>query len=474
MISKDIKIDFSKELFRWGPIPGYLIFLSVFMDVVYVDFIKRFGSRWPDALFLFKKGQTSFMNEDEPLKVVAEEVFKKNVLDRSVYDALYTEWQEDANLLKTYQASLNDKILSGYSEKELLEGWDKLIVLYKKFLTIGMIPEFANYGSLPMLERKLREVIKDENTFADAMEVLTAPEKPSFYQNEEIALSKSDDLEAHYLDYFWLKNSYGGAERLPKDYFEKRKSEIPNDFEALVKLKLKETGQRKAELKERLKLSDEVMNIAQAISGAIEWQDERKGYIFEVIYYEELFLKEISKRYGYDLESLHYARVSEISDILKGVELKDELLRREKQGAGLYCSVPTTLLAQEDFDKFWSEYVNAKAEGEVKELKGSVACKGTGGIVRGIIRIVLDPRKISEMKPGEILVAAMTSPEYVFAMKSASAVITDHGGLTSHAAIVSRELNVLCVIGTKYATQVLTDGDEVEIDPDSGIVRIIK
>ncbi len=68
----------------------------------------------------------------------------------------------------------------------------------------------------------------------------------------------------------------------------------------------------------------------------------------------------------------------------------------------------------------------------------------------------------------------MTSPEYVFAMKKASAIITDTGGLTSHAAIVSRELKKVCVVGCRIATAVLHDGDLVEVDGEKGVVRKCK
>jgi len=75
------------------------------------------------------------------------------------------------------------------------------------------------------------------------------------------------------------------------------------------------------------------------------------------------------------------------------------------------------------------------------------------------------------MRPGDILVSHMTDPEIVVAMKKAGAIITDMGGITCHAAIVSRELGIPCVIGTKIATKVFKDGDEVEVDATKGVVR---
>jgi hypothetical protein len=68
----------------------------------------------------------------------------------------------------------------------------------------------------------------------------------------------------------------------------------------------------------------------------------------------------------------------------------------------------------------------------------------------------------------------MTRPEFVPLMKKAGAIITNEGGITCHAAIIARELKKPCIIGTKIATQVLKDGDFVEVDADAGVVRILE
>ena len=78
--------------------------------------------------------------------------------------------------------------------------------------------------------------------------------------------------------------------------------------------------------------------------------------------------------------------------------------------------------------------------------------------------------QIGEAQEGDIIVSTMTTPDFVPAMQKAAAIITDEGGITCHAAIVARELNKPCVIGTKFATEILKDGDEVEVDADNGIV----
>jgi len=70
-------------------------------------------------------------------------------------------------------------------------------------------------------------------------------------------------------------------------------------------------------------------------------------------------------------------------------------------------------------------------------------------------------------------VTSMTRPEFVPLMKKAAGVVTDEGGISCHAAIISRELGIPCIIGTKTATRRLKDGDQVEVNADRGIVKII-
>ena len=109
-------------------------------------------------------------------------------------------------------------------------------------------------------------------------------------------------------------------------------------------------------------------------------------------------------------------------------------------------------------------------ESNVSEVKGQSAYPG---VVKGSVRIVLSLADSKNIKEGEVLVSTMTDPSYLPAMKRAIAFITDEGGILSHAAIVARELKKPCVIGTKIATKILKDGDLVEVDANTGRVRII-
>lgn len=102
-------------------------------------------------------------------------------------------------------------------------------------------------------------------------------------------------------------------------------------------------------------------------------------------------------------------------------------------------------------------------------LTGAPASPGIG---TGIVKIVKNAKEIGKVKTGDVLVSTMTSPDFVPAMKKASAIITDQGGQTSHAAIVSRELGVPCVVGTTSATSLLKEGITVTVDATKGLIYL--
>jgi len=108
-----------------------------------------------------------------------------------------------------------------------------------------------------------------------------------------------------------------------------------------------------------------------------------------------------------------------------------------------------------------------KIEGGKVLLKGIPASPGIGS---GKVKIILGPEDFGKFEKGDVLVARMTNPDYEPLMAKASAIVTDEGGSTCHAAIVSRELGVPCVVGTKVATKILKDGMEVTVDGTHGVV----
>jgi phosphohistidine swiveling domain-containing protein len=114
-----------------------------------------------------------------------------------------------------------------------------------------------------------------------------------------------------------------------------------------------------------------------------------------------------------------------------------------------------------------------KIPSRVSEIKGVCAC---GGRVIGKVQVILTHKDLSKFKKGNILVTSMTTPEFVSIVEKAKAIVTDDGGMGCHAAVISREFKIPCIIGTKIATKAIKDGDLIEVDASGtkGIVKILK
>ena len=111
---------------------------------------------------------------------------------------------------------------------------------------------------------------------------------------------------------------------------------------------------------------------------------------------------------------------------------------------------------------------------EAQKDGGEALLTGLGaspGRASGKVRILASPKEGARLERGEVLVAAMTSPDWMPTLRRASAIVTDSGGMTCHAAIVSRELGIPCVVGTRGATRSLEDGQVVTVDGTAGEVR---
>ena len=108
---------------------------------------------------------------------------------------------------------------------------------------------------------------------------------------------------------------------------------------------------------------------------------------------------------------------------------------------------------------------------DITELKGLVANHGK---ITAPVKIVISKKDAKKINFGDILVSKITTPDFIVALEKCSGIITDIGGITSHAAIIARELNKPCITGTNYATKAFKDGDLVFLDADTGIARKMK
>lgn len=178
----------------------------------------------------------------------------------------------------------------------------------------------------------------------------------------------------------------------------------------------------------------------------------------------------IGRRRGFDGRLLRHMTYEEVCRFLTTQRLsRDELhtLRRRRRLC-LFIQTPGRSKGQVTTDRRFIRSLEKRLESThspLKELHGQTAYPG---FVRGVVF-----RSTGRRRPNtsSIFITSMTHPKDTPLIKACAAIVTNEGGILSHAAVLAREFHIPCVIGTKIATQVLKDGDRVEVDATKGIVR---
>jgi phosphoenolpyruvate synthase/pyruvate phosphate dikinase len=181
-----------------------------------------------------------------------------------------------------------------------------------------------------------------------------------------------------------------------------------------------------------------------------------------------------------DYSLIRYCPCDELFLGINYLKRNKQKIESRKKGFAMMFMNATDLSDQLEYGTYektqtrLNEYYKARytsSNAQVNIIKGYSASRGK---VRGKVKIVYNPSEATKFLKGWILVTGMTRPEFIPLMKKAAAIITNEGSITCHAAIISRELHKPCIIGTKIATQLLHDGDEVDVDADHGVVKILK
>jgi len=472
------------DLFKWAPLEGKLVYVQPFIMTAFFNMPDKYDWICPPTLILFDHSTLVWINERSGIDSYGAEYLKKYFLDLENNKNLWEEWD---NWIKEFNESTEE--LENLDFKELTDEqlYERLASFYNlniSFWLIALVSEFSNIGGEGYFRKKLEKLFGDKAN--QHLEVLLTPTKLSFLQQEELDLLKlashqdrTEALKEHSEKYHWLLNSYIGNRVLDVNYFKEKLEELLKQKPAEQHIKeiqdtVEKNKQRKENLIKELKLSEELILMAHQMSQSIWWQDLRKSYILQLSSFWDKFLEEIDRRTDWSFEELHWCWYNELLDIVKGEKVdKASILKRQNYYAIYAENGSFEKITDENFIKSSiNSYLKADVS-NVKELKGLVVSRGEP--VQGVVKIIKNPfTDADKMQQGDILVATVTEPEFVVLMRKAAAIVTDQGGMTSHAAIISRELGIPCIVGTKIATQALQDGDIVTVDANKGIVKIIE
>ena len=453
---------------------------------------KLFSSFNPSfsKVFSFKENNYVYWiyDENEMFKE-AEKEFEKGKTDRNYFSNQLKTWKKSEQRYYSVCLKLQNFDFSTTDLNKLKSLYLEFKNAYLEEYGMAMITDLTGpFAEKKIIELLSKKFLKNSPGFQEALMKLSAPIKESFVGREQYELYKialrsiknKDQLismvREHTKQYCWIQNNYLNIQELTEDYFLerinfhiKKEKEMKNYcnhyFSSLDKNKLD-----KRDLIRKLNLSEEFKVVIEMSEIHGHWQDLRKRANLIGHGHIKKFLKRASCILNCSYEDLTLLTIKEFEEVLSKKKVNWEEIRERKENVVvIYSPNQNYIYVKEEAKKFKEILEKKMKTSHVNDFRGNTVSIGK---VKGIARVVLNPKE-TNFKEGEILITSMTRPEFVPLMKKASAIITNEGGMTCHAAIISRELNKPCIVGTKIATKVIKDGDLIEVDANHGVVRIL-
>ncbi len=453
-----------------------------------------FGRGWPTTLLVFRGDAVLWCNEMRSLHSLGAEMIDL-YRDSRERDAMLAEWERrEKNLFAVFE-----KIQAERFGKALNEEIAGLYALFRKayldWYAVGWLAEPVSLQCEALVrELLLRKGLEpDSKEFKTAFSLLTSTTRESFNRREEkefLAIaaraqkngasnaSVTASLLEHGSKWFWLQNNYLETRVLGTEFFdEELKRFLKRGVDAAKYAKTLDENARElaAERRgavEKLGLTRRERELTDLIDVFGWFQDHRKQVVLQANHFLDALLAEAGRRGGLTLREARQTLPNEFELALTGKIDKKTLRERLANCVVVWReseSEPEIFAGATAAEKNKTLFKNDSAAREVIEIRGLTACQGKA---RGYARVTLSAKEANaSLRSGEILVTSMTSPDFVTAVKRAAGIVTNKGGITCHAAIVSREFGVPCVVGTRIATKVIKTGDFVEVDGNHGFVR---
>ncbi len=437
---------------------------------------------------------------EENYKEITEYLFNKIKEDKSFLIKCFNEGKElSLQFIEFCKKFYNENNLNNADDEELIEYLRIFFRYYTSFSNINIPPWF-------FLGDRINEELKERGLSEEDLLITSSPLERSYsnkfdlallellrkFRKEKIKLDSFDvfikDLQSNKMllnefvnlieRFFWIPFDYIGPETYTTEtIFEMMKENKLSEEE--IDKKIEEIKNRQFTIKEKQELiykkfDDEVKYLSECLQILTILQDNKKEFTTQEHFYLQNIFKEIAKRISLDYIDLYFLLVPEIEALLMA---KQKIDSRKQKAVSIFTPADTEKIKILTFNKATEflkknnlSWISEEEAEETKILKGKVASLG---YATGKAKILHSSKEISKFNKGDILITTMTTPDFVPIMEKAAAIITDEGGITSHAAIISRELGIPCIVGTDKATKIIKDGDYLEVDAKKGIINIL-
>ena len=394
----------------------------------------------------------------------------------------YWYYNRKETLLEEFLKKNSKTKLSNLSNKELynlLFNWYQITLNQIYYINLAPV-ELGLQRAISNLNAK-KYLTSDEISILYSLDDNTAVirEEYAFLKAIEKANNKNIDkiIEKHLKEYDYvtigygskpldksvLKTRYEKTTTLGQDYINNRITEIES-YPKMIKEKKKEIY-KKLENKQLIELFDLAAKLGFM-------RDRKKAFLGKSVKYRNKILEEIVARTEIDKQEIKLYFMDDIYELLVlDKKLDEEELNNRKEG--IYISSVTNLsvghMAREEY---FSSVKTEKEDASVLSVRKGICA--SPGVVRGKAKICLTFEESNTLEKGEILVTYGTDFDFMNAIVKSSGIITEEGGILSHASVISRELKKPCIIAFKGITKIIKNGDYIELDAENGTVKILE
>ena len=416
--------------------------------------------------------------------------FNRVMKSRKFSRFLYTEHKRLGKRLYSQTEQLQRLGIRKLTDSQLQQWFRNLVKGFHDICLWGggiAATDLENNYLTDWLERRISALAMAHTvtvTVPELCSVLFTPRELIFSQQEKDDLLRlaghtsvrEADIQNHASRYFWTEYGYVGNIH-PISYYRRRiiemrrKKQTPSQQLAVIKNERLKIKRLQAQYLQLLQADNQTQYLIDVAQQFMYLKLYRKEIMFKTYAALNLLLKEIGQRYKYKLGELQYCLPQEIEGLFKGTIIDKKIIKKRKSSLFInaYIHGRDSFIYGNAARKFIRDNLyHELLQKNIREISGMPAFLG---MAKGSVRIINEVADMHKMKKGDVLVSVATSPNILPAMVKASAFVTDTGGITCHAAIVSRELKIPCVIGTKIATKVFKEGGRVEVDATKGIVR---
>ncbi|MBI2548736.1 hypothetical protein HYW21_05285 [Candidatus Woesearchaeota archaeon] len=413
------------------------------------------------------------------------EFLLKKLHDETFWKKHFHQYEKNSKeLIAAAEKIIFSKALQGtYDIAHEIEIYKKLCMTFHSFIALSWDIEAVDI----YFENELKALLQKDcpllgnKELEKNMQLVITPIQPSFVTQAEMDIYRATlgKLSTSYLEkkYYWLDLSWEGGSLRNKQWFQeavdqKKKTKDPQKEFHQIEEEFAEKKHEKEEFLKKQQLSAGTKKLIELIGHYCLLHDVRKECQMKVAYALYVILEHLEKKNHFPLTSLQWLSPEETQQVIKEKTMDDRIkeIIAERKKAYLILSLQNFAVV-EGQEAIEQRKTLLKPHTQLQNISGMAASPGK---TQGTVKVAQGSKEaLAKTKEGDVLVMGMTLPECVPAMKKAVAIVTDEGGVTCHAAVISREFGIPCIVGTRIATKILKDGMKVEVNANHGVVTIL-